>query len=92
MTGSIIPLRKKETLGTTGILLRCNLSAMSEKSSPTESWRTAAEETAAYDRWLRAKVQSSIDDERPGIAHDDVMVEIEAIIQLAESRSAANRS
>ncbi|MGG1944940.1 antitoxin [Trinickia sp. NRRL B-1857] len=51
-----------------------------------------AEEAVAYDRWLRAKVQVSMDDERQGIAHDDVMVEIDTIIQLAESRSAANRS
>jgi hypothetical protein len=65
---------------------------MSEKSSPTESWHTTAEEAVAYERWLRAKVQASMDDERQGIAHDDVIMEIDTIIQLAESRSAANRS
>jgi hypothetical protein len=65
---------------------------MSEKSSPTESWHDTAEEAVAYDRWLRAKVHASMQDDRQGIAHDEVMAEIETIIQVAESRLAANRS
>ena len=44
------------------------------------------EQAASYDRWLRAKVQASLDDPRPSIPHDQVMAEMEAIISDAEQR------
>lgn len=44
------------------------------------------EQAASYDRWLRAKVQASLDDARPSVPHDQVMAEMEAIIAEAEQR------
>jgi len=44
------------------------------------------EETAAYDAWLRAKVQEAADDPRPGIPHEVVMAEIDARIERAIAR------
>jgi len=32
---------------------------------------------AAYDAWFRKKVQESLDDERPALAHQDVMDELQ---------------
>lgn len=44
------------------------------------------EQKASYDQWFRRKVQAAIDDPRPGLAHEDVMAEMEAVISEAESR------
>ena len=43
------------------------------------------EVAASYDRWFCAKVQEAIDDPRPGIPHDQVMAEVDAIIDEIES-------
>lgn len=48
--------------------------------SPIESEFTTAEEAEAYDRWLRAKVQESLDDPRPNIPHDQVMARMRALL------------
>lgn len=42
------------------------------------------EEATSYDRWFRAKVQEAIDDQRPGVPHDQVMAEMDALIAQAE--------
>jgi DNA-damage-inducible protein J len=34
----------------------------------------------AYDRWFRAKVQEALDDNRPPVAHQDVMDDMQALI------------
>jgi hypothetical protein len=60
--------------------------------SPIESEFATVEEAEAYERWLRAKVQASLDDPRPNIPHDQVMADMEAIIQAAELKRAATRS
>ncbi|MFJ4197768.1 antitoxin [Pseudomonas sp. NPDC089534] len=39
------------------------------------------EQAASYDRWFRAKVQASLDDPRPSIAHDQVMAEMQALME-----------
>lgn len=39
------------------------------------------EQAASYDRWLRAKVQASIDDPRPSIPNEQVMVEMLALME-----------
>lgn len=57
----------------------CTLGAMNA-SFPTESEFATAEETVAYDRWFRARVQEAIDDSRPSIPHDHVMSKMRAII------------
>ncbi len=54
--------------------------------SPIESEFATTEEAEAYGRWLRAKVQASLDDPRPAISHDQVMADIDAIIAEAEKR------
>jgi hypothetical protein len=54
--------------------------------SPIESEFATTEEAEAYDRWFRAKVRASLEDQRPTIAHDQVMAEIDAVIAEAESR------
>ena len=43
------------------------------------------EKASSYDRWFCAKVQEAIDDKRPGVAHDQVMAEMDAIIAEIES-------
>jgi hypothetical protein len=55
--------------------------------SPIVSEFATTEEAEAHDRWLRTKVQASLDGSRPGIPHDEVMAEIDAIIETAEQRS-----
>jgi len=39
------------------------------------------EEAAAYDRWFRAKVQASLEDQRPMAAHDEVMAALKKVIE-----------
>lgn len=39
-----------------------------------------AHEAAAYNKWLAAEIQASIDDPRPSIAHDEVMAQMDADI------------
>lgn len=48
--------------------------------SPIESEFATTEEAEAYDRWLRAKVQESLDDPRPNIPHDQVMARMRALL------------
>ena len=38
----------------------------------------------SYEQWFCAKVQEAIDDPRPGIPHDQVMAEMDAIIDEIE--------
>ncbi|HDR9040810.1 TPA: stability determinant [Burkholderia vietnamiensis] len=53
--------------------------------SPIESEFATAEEAEAYDRWLRAEVQASIDDPAPNVPHDKVMGDVRAM--LAERKA-----
>lgn len=48
--------------------------------SPIESGFASTEEAEAHDAWFRAKVREALDDPRPGIPHDQVMAEMQAII------------
>lgn len=54
--------------------------------SPIESQFATTDEAEAHDRWMRAKVQASLTDPRPGIPHAMVMAGIEAIIAKAEQQ------
>lgn len=56
--------------------------------SPIESEFATAEEAEAYDRWLRAEVQASIDDPAPNVPHDQVMADMRAM--LAERKGRKN--
>ena len=39
------------------------------------------EQADSYDRWFRARVQAALDDPSPGIPHDEVMAEMQALIE-----------
>lgn len=54
--------------------------------SPLVSEFETQEQATSYAAWVKAKVMASLDDSRPGIAHDQLMAEMEAIIVEAESR------
>jgi len=43
------------------------------------------EAASSYDSWFCAKVKEAIDDPRPGIAHDQVMAEIDAMMDAIET-------
>ena len=47
---------------------------------PIESEFASTEAAEAYDVWFRAKVREALDDPRPGIPHEQVMAEMQAII------------
>ena len=47
---------------------------------PIESEFASTEEAEAYDVWFRAKVREALDDPRPGIPHEQVMAEMQAIV------------
>lgn len=52
--------------------------------SPIVSEFETEEHAVSYDRWFRAKVQTSLADPRPSIPHDEVMARMDAIINAAE--------
>jgi len=59
---------------------------MSTPLDPRISEFETQEQADSHDRWFRERVQRSLDDPRPGIPHDQVMAEMEAIIAEAEQR------
>lgn len=59
---------------------------MSTQLSPIVSEFETQEQADSYDLWFRAKVKESLDDPSPGIPHDQVMAEMEAIIAEAEGQ------
>ena len=50
------------------------------KLTPIESEFDTAEEAAAHDAWVRAKVEKAMNSKEPSIPHDQVMAEMQAII------------
>jgi hypothetical protein len=63
---------------------------MSTSLSPIESEFATVAEAEAHDRWFRAKVQASLDDQRPGTPHDVVMAELRAIIEAKRRTDASD--
>lgn len=59
--------------------------------SPLVSEFETEEQATSYVAWVKAKVQASLDDPRPGIPHDQVMAEMDAIIVEAENRNSAQK-
>jgi hypothetical protein len=59
--------------------------------SPVVSEFETEEQATSYVAWVKAKVQASLDDPRPGVPHDQVMAEMEAVLVEAESRQSANQ-
>lgn len=60
-------------------------------ASQAELMRTG-HQTAAHSRWLAAEIQDALDDPRPGLSFDEVMVALDAEIGAAERERAADRS
>ncbi len=58
------------------------------RHSRAESMR-GAHAAAAYNEWLAAEIQESIDDPRPSIPHDEVMTRMEA--RIASHKAAGGR-
>ena len=50
------------------------------KLSPIVSEFASTEEEEAYDVWFRAKVEKAMHSKEPGIPHEQVMAEMQAII------------
>ena len=69
-------------------LQNANLPIMSTALSPIVSEFDTAEQAESYDRWLRAKVQRSLDDPRPSIPHDQIMAKVQAIIDAKRKENA----
>jgi hypothetical protein len=59
---------------------------MTAHLSPLVSEFETVEAEASYTAWLQAKVVASLADSRPGVPHDEVMAEMEAVIAAAEAR------
>lgn len=54
---------------------------MSTKFSPLVSEFESEEQEASYNAWLSEKVKASLDDPRPSLPHDEVMVEMRDLIE-----------
>lgn len=54
--------------------------------TPIESNLSTCQESAAYEAWFRTKVERAMASTEPGIPHDVVMAEMQAIIDRAEYR------
>ena len=63
---------------------------MSENPSPIESEFKTTEEAEAYDRWFRAKVQMSLDDQRPTASHDEAMTALRKLIEAKRDINASD--
>ena len=59
------------------------------KLDPIVSEFDTEEDAASYDAWFRAKVEATLADTRPTIAHDQVMAEMRAIIETRRKRAAS---
>jgi hypothetical protein len=49
-----------------------------------------AEEAEAYECWFRAKVQASLDDQRPAAAHEEVMAAVRKIVEAKPDTNASD--
>jgi hypothetical protein len=58
--------------------------------SPIVSEFATSEEAEAYDAWFRAKITGAMADDRPLVAHDEVMREMKQIIEEARQRNEAS--
>lgn len=92
MEMQVVPFRRKVAPMAMSGSGRSTPRAVSKTLSPIQSEFATVEEAEVYDCWFRAKVGASLADTRQGIAHDRVMAEIDAIIQLAECQPDAQRS
>jgi hypothetical protein len=57
---------------------------------PLVSEFDTAEQADSYDRWFRAKVQATIDSERPCLPHDAAMARIDQLVEEMRKQRAAH--
>ena len=57
------------------------------KLDPIVSEFATTEEAEVYDAWFRAKVEQSLADPGPDIPHEQVMVEIQAMLDAKAKRA-----
>jgi len=55
--------------------------------SPLISEFDTPEQAAAYEAWLKAKVSTSLADERPPVPHDEAMARARAIIEARRDKA-----
>jgi len=53
---------------------------MAKLSPIVSEFASTEEEEEAYDAWFRAKVEKAMQSKEPGIPHEQVMAEMQAII------------
>ncbi|MGP9676913.1 MULTISPECIES: type II toxin-antitoxin system RelB family antitoxin [unclassified Halomonas] len=59
---------------------------MSTPLDPIVSEFETQEQADSYQRWFRERVEASLADPRPGIPHDEVMAEMDALINDIEAQ------
>jgi|TARA_R110000772_G_scaffold233559_1_gene345135 hypothetical protein len=59
---------------------------MSIPLDPIISEFETQEQADSYQRWFRERVEASLADPRPGIPHDEVMAEMDALINDIEAQ------
>ena len=59
---------------------------MSIPLDPIISEFETQEQADSYQRWFRERVEASLADPRPGIPHDEVMAEMDALINDIEDQ------
>lgn len=64
----------------------CDIFRSMTELSPIVSEFASEDEAAAYDKWLRAKVEVSLADPRPPVPHDEAMAEMQKIIDDRKAR------
>lgn len=55
--------------------------------SPLISEFGSAEEEAAYEAWVRAKVQRALDSDKPRIPHAEAMARVRATLERAKANA-----
>ena len=68
------------------------VNGMSPRDASQAKLMRTCYQTAAHNRWLAAEIQDALDDARPGLSFDEVMVALDAEIGAAERERAADRS
>lgn len=62
---------------------------MDKHLSPIASEFATVEQAESYDRWFRAKVLVSLDDQRPCTPHDEVMARMRELIDAKRDANAS---
>ena len=66
--------------------------AQTTKFDPMLSVFDSAEEEADYTVWLRVKLQASLDDPRPSIPHEQVMVDMRERLEQRKANKSQQRA